>query len=344
MSATIGGSPSIAGSGTGGGQPGGGTPSTPPKGGSSAPPQRAGEGSGGGDRPPVDAAPGRTGEGTPPPEPPKKFKRLLKMNGQEREAEASEDELWNAYRHVNSVHEVARKNAEERKALEAERRKDAEAREKRKKDFLAEYREDPNFNPVEFLTDQLHSLLQEQGLDPRDRAVKEAQAEIQRLKEEAQAKEEKQRQAEEEERDRVELQRLGGRFYKVIKEHKLPEHDFILNMLSQEYFAQPDGIELTDEELAKSVLDTTSRVFDDAAERWEGDALLDRFPKLAKKIHAALVARYNQKRQGGTPPPAQPQPPRPAPAPANGEKPLSDREAWAEMERRNGGRRSLRTV
>lgn len=272
---------------------------------------------------------------------PKVFKRQLKMNGEEREVEASEEDLWNAYRHVESINQRARQLAEEKKAAEQQRR-EWEAKQKALlEDPLALHREqDPNFDEVDFLTQQLHRRLERQAMDPRQRALLEREERLAAREAQIQSMEEQRRAEMEQQQERQQLSQLGERFVRALQKTNLPKDDLTLNAMYQAHVTnEENGLELNDEELGKATFDAIVTQQRSVLSQLKGEALLDTFPEFSRAVHEALVARFKARQgqqtiqQNAPPPPQQPV--------------IQERKTEAELQREleaKTGRRVMRTI
>lgn len=281
-----------------------------------------------------------------PPATPARLKRVEKVNGADVELEATEEELWAAKRRERAVHDNARKVAEERKKHAAEVAAWQEKQRLAQEDpFYALREKNPQFDELQFLQERQHRLLQEQNRDPRDLEMSAKDREIQRLQKEIETKAQKEKEARDLEEENATLRRDGAQAAEALKAGKLPVNDLTLElMLKAKYDAEELGFELTAAELATETRRMMTASMDNCAENMEGEELLNAFPKLAKKVHAALVARYKGKQAGGQQPVSAP--PAPTRPQGNGEvKPrqMTEREQFLEMEKISG-RRILRGV
>lgn len=327
MSAPIAPAPSSAGSPGGSAAPAQGAPAVKPTGAPGAPPPEAG---------------GEEPEALPVP---KRLKRVEKVNGQDVELEATEEELWAAKRRERAVHDNARKVAEERKKFEADRKKHEDHLRRVKEDPFYTLREQEDFDEVEFLQQRLHGLLKDQNRDPRDLALSQKERQLQEKERQLQEKEDAEHAAQERAEEDQQLRRDGALMAKALKDGKLPADDLTLElMLKAHYTAQEEeGLELTPAELAQETRRMMTSALDNCVANLEGDQLLDAFPQLSQKIHRALVDRYKRQQSGGAQQKAAPpQPAKPAVdgAGPNGKR-LTEREQH-ELEEKAAGRRIMR--
>lgn len=317
----------------------GGSASTPPASGNV--PAATGAGAGTGENTTPGARPGETTAQTA-----KRLSRVEKVNGKEVTLEATEDELWASHRREKAVHDNARKVAEARKAHEAEVKKWEDQRRAAEEDPFHAHRKNPNFNELEFLQERTHRLLTEQNRDPRDLELSTKDREIQKLQKQISERETQEKQHQERQQEDAELRRDGAVFAAALKKGNLPQDDLTLDMMAKAYYTAQDeqDLDLTPDELAVETRRMMSGALDNCADKMEDDQLLEAFPKLAKKMHRALVAKYQKMKNGGQQRTAEPPAPvAPTGQKTDGPKQLTEREQFREMEKASG-RRILRGV
>lgn len=294
--------------------------------------------------PPGGGTPGEAAPATPAE--PKRFTRKEKVNGQEQELSATEEELFAAFRHKESVHANARKVAEERKALAAERAAWQAEQKKINEDPYYHLRKDPRFDERTFHEKQLHKLLQEQNRDPRDLELSARDQRIQELEREREERLTSEKQAQEKLEEDRHVMQLGARFNKAIAIGGLPKSDMVLDLMAKAHFTaeEDEGLEISEAELATETRRLMSESFDNMAEHYADPAkdeeLLKAFPKLSRRLHEALV-RQHKKRMGG----AQLSTPAAAPAQNAGpERRLTEREEFEQMKAKDPNRRIWRGI
>lgn len=279
-------------------------------------------------------------QSTPPPEP-QKFKRKLKIYGEEKEFEATEDELWSKFRHETAVEVRQQKLAAQEKEL-ARKLEEIRGYEESIKDpsGLRELAKKmrPDTDPVETMTDILLAELEEKSMTPEQRELFQLRAEKQALEEKELAREE----AEKKEAFGAEVARrsddVGRIFANTLKKMGFPADDLTLSIMAGQYYSnKQDGIELSEDELGEATAKMLDLHHDARLSGFEGETLLDRYPKAAAAFNAALVARYRRLHGANT----QQAPRVVAPKPQEPSRPkmMSDLETFRAM-----GIRGLRTI
>lgn len=287
------------------------------------------------------AKPGET-----PAETVQRLKSVQRINGKDVEIEASVEELWAAKRREAAVQENAKKMAAARKAHEQDVLKFQEHVRRRQEDPFFELRGQEGFNELDFLQQRMHHLLTEQNKDPRDLELGAKDRRIRELEHAAKQQQTEAQRAQEHAEENRQLAQLGAKFNKALKMGGLPEDDLTLDIMAKAYFtAEEEGdFDLSETELAAETRKLMTSSLDNCADKMTGDALLDAFPKIAKKLHEALVARY-KRLQGGQQTQQPGQVPTANVTSRQEEAPRrqTEREQYLEMEKASG-RRILRGV
>lgn len=294
---------------------------------------------------PASPAPGVSQAGQPtapvPPEP-KFFERTFKMNGKEAKVRASEEDLWNAYRHRESLGQRAREVAEQRKEFESQMAEQETRQRMLLEDpFLLLREQSPEFDEVDYLTKQLHQRLSQMPQDPREAGLMRREAELRHYEHRQAVEQERAKTAAQQALDEKELNAVGAFVMRALEQTKLPKDDVTLDLMGKIYFrALEDGVELTEAEAGKLTFDAAVEQQNAILAAIPDSEVLDRFPAYAQRIHRALVTKFTAQQAEG-----QPQPPAPKPSvqPPTIEERKTEAEAHKDLERQTG-RRFLRTL
>lgn len=244
--------------------------------------------------------------------PPAKVKWKDKVNGQEVELEATEEDLRAAYRQRKSVHDTARQSAEERKAAQAERAAAAKERAELEQDELVRIRrqkqKDPNFDELGALTKYIQQQIERESEDPGQRALKEKDAIIQRMQDERKQEGLRRQEAQERHAEQQMLSKTGAHLMGALEQLGLPKSDFWLERTAMAHWTalEEKGLDLTPAELAAETKRETAEVLDQMAGGMDGEQLLNTFPEFGRKILAAALARHKAKVASGAPTPRPP--------------------------------------
>lgn len=284
-----------------GGATAGGSAPTPGSGGASAPSSTS---------VPIGSPP--AGVAPPVQTAPTKLKRELTIDGQKQTLEMTEDELWTHYNLGTTAKRRMEEAAKLRKEADADKDRARAMFEKMQKgDLLALQKElNPDFDEQEWLTSQLEAKLKlaDEMQDPR---TKELLTERQkREKVENELNQIRQQQAAEKRQQEVEheLEQISGVFTDALKLVKLPINDETLRMMARQEEANRQlGYQLSPQELAQETEKMAAGQIEAMLANSDDDTILDRFPTLSKRIHKAILGRW-EKRQAGQqqqPPPVQ---------------------------------------
>lgn len=270
------------------------------------------------------------------------------LNGREVELEASEDELWAAYRKGKAADQRFEEAARLRKeAAEREQRYQQALAAAKQGDLMALFREAGIEDPLDLMANELQRRLaeEEQLADPNVRARVEAERKLAAVEQERQRQEEEQREAFVQAQVDAELDRIADTFDAALKKlDGIPADDDTLQIMAQlEMINRRRGLKLTPQQLAR---ETQERIVGRGVQRllkMDDAKLLAAHPELAKRFQRALVADWQAKQAAKQQGAIQPPPPAQPPAPPQTERPrvLSDKE---ELEMVLPNRRILRTI
>ncbi len=251
---------------------------------------------------------------------PQKHKWTAKVNGQEQELEATDEDLRGAFLQRTAAERRFEESARLRKeaADERSRAEQTMARISDKKQWLKALREsNPDMDPTEFLANELKSLMEEEELlqDPNIRERRRLEQENEGFRAEKTKADQLRVKQEQEQQTKVETDRIAGKFKEALSLTKLPINDMTVRMMAEaEWTNRERGWDLSPEKLAQSVEkamrsqveaivahDDDSQ-FDPADLSSSADAdksVLGAFPKLTARIHRAIVREYKRKQAGG---------------------------------------------
>lgn len=272
--------------------------------------------------------------GTPKPEaPPRptKLKRKEKVNGEEVELEATEDELWASYRQRTAANKRFEEAAAERKK--------AEEMKKGSLNFVKALLSDPRKalaaagikDPAQqqaWFEENFARVLEDADLTPEQRELAEYRAE--KAEREAQAAAEREREEQEaaSAEEQAEADRILGVMGEALKKHALPKDDVTVRTMAQEWRrAREAGHDLTPDELALSTREALSANFEAHVGGLEGEDLLNAYPTITKKFLDAVRARVTAKNERVSPRPSTQTAPRPRASAPEREEPVLKRDS-----------------
>jgi hypothetical protein len=286
--------------------------------------------------PPKGGAPGQGKAGVKPegakaPPESQRFKVKTKVDGAEEEEDVSLDDLVSSYQQRKAVgvrfREVAQQRAELERAAEERANYAKGWRENPVKALMAETGMKRR-EALDWLATHMVPLIEQEQLSPEGKALLEERARREELEGKLKGEEEAKAQAafvaDVEKRKNA----MAQQWKPALEKSGLPADALTLAMLAQSYKAARDtGLDLTPDELAKDLVDREIERQEALFGRMEGEQLLNAFPELTRKVHKALIDRYERRANGGGQPIQRSGQPRRSPEETNGKKRLmSDKE------------------
>ena len=244
-----------------------------------------------------------------PVEPPKpsKLKRKLKVNGVESEVEASEDELWASHRQAQASQKRFEEAASIRREAEQERQQLKQMRERLAQSPLqalidAGYTPDQALAVVE--QDAL-AQMERMKMTPEQRELEQLRYERQQNQLARQQYEQQQQTSQQEAAFKQALDQDSSEILDAMKTAGWPAEDWALEIFAKDFYtAKEQGIDLSRDELVAAATKQRDNLVEAALLGVkDDDELIEKFPRVAQRIAAALRARYQSKRTGGYRPP-----------------------------------------
>jgi hypothetical protein len=256
------------------------------------------------------------------PKEPQRFKRTLRIKGEDIEHEASEDELWSAYRRQAASQRSLGEAAQAKK--EAETLQKVASEQIQQAQLVFQAMREPStavaalsymgINPYQFAA----AIMGGPPQDPGQYQMWESQMQqmYMRMKE-MDEQNTTVVSAEQQQRQQAELtyhlDTMGRTFEATMKKYDLPRTDWTLALMAAAYKEGADNnYELTEDEVMGYVLDTVKEQQQMLVSRMSGEQILKNFPELARKVYEAGLARWKsknpqrqvQQQQAAAPPPA----------------------------------------
>jgi len=250
-----------------------------------------------------------------PPEPPKpsKFKRTLKVNGQEQEVEATEDELWASHRQNQASQKRFEEAAQIRREAEQERQQLRQMRERLAQSPLQTL-VDAGYTPEQALAiveQEAVSQMERLKMTPEQRELEQLRYERQQIQQQRMTEQQQRETAQQEEMFKKALDSDSSELLEAMKVAGWPTEDWALEIFAKDFYtAKEQGIDLSREELVSAATRTRDTMIEAALNGVkDDDDLIEKFPKVAQRIASALRKRYEARRTGGYRPPTQVQAP-----------------------------------
>lgn len=254
------------------------------------------------------ASPGKMGTapGGVPPELPKSFKVKTRIDGKDEEREVSYDDLVASWQ----MRAASSKRFEE---IQRER-KETEAKLKELESLPKSFLENPvaqymRANPgstkkeaLEWLAQHMDPLLNEETMDPKERQLRQREEELKIKQAELDRQQKEREQAEFEAEVGRQKDMLASKFEPALQKAGLPADPTTFAMMVQLYRHNRDlGLDLTPDEMAKSLVEKEVERQGALFDKMEGEQILQAFPILAKKVHKAIIDRYEKRSLGTSP-------------------------------------------
>lgn len=310
----------------------------------------------GGSAPAAPAKPPAGGTGQPAPgqpakpaEAPRVFKRKETINGQEREFELTEDDLWAGWRKSTAADQRFEAAAKLRKETEEKLRSAQSMAERVRTNpraLVAELKQMGVDDPLEFITNVLQEELNEEERlkDPNVRRAHEAETKLQQMQREQRERELQQRTQQFEAEVESELDKISGLFTEALSSLELPADDDTLQIMANlERTNRRMGLKITPQQLAKQTQERVVNRAINVFSKLDDAQLLKLDPAFTKRFTKAITDDWKAKRAAkNAPPPAPaPVPKETEPKPPSGPRIMSDKEEWEKL---RPGQKVLRTI
>jgi len=253
------------------------------------------------------AAPKPQGQTAKPLEAPRVERFKMKVHGEEIETEVPVEELISSYQQRSAVGKSFREIAEARKELERREGESKSLVELWKtspvKAFMKENPTATRQQALEWLADNMKPLIDEEGLSPEAKELRrerEKREELEaKIASEAKDRETKEREAEVQRGKEL----LAAKLLPALKETGMPTSPLTFAMMTTFYQnSREAGLDLSPAELAKGAKELILEHQRQLTETMSGEDVLNAFPDLSRKIHKALIDRYERRQNVGNAP------------------------------------------